>query len=191
MFWLLILLAYLLGSVSFAIIVSRLAQRPDPRTSGSGNPGATNMLRVAGRRLAIVTLLGDLAKGLVPVLLAADQGLPPEQQAWVGLAAVAGHLFPVFFHFNGGKGVATAAGVLLGLDLHSAAIAIGSWLLAFGLWRTSSLAALVALACSLPPIAWEQPAALLPCLLLAGLVLWRHRGNLRDLRAGRERHFRG
>jgi len=189
MFWLLAILAYLLGSLSFAILLSRLAGGPDPRVSGSGNPGATNMLRVAGKRLAILTLLGDLLKGLLPVLVAHWLGLGLQQQAWVGLAAVVGHLYPAYFRLRGGKGVATAAGMLLGLYPPAALLALGAWLLTFTLTRTSSLAALVATPLTLPLLAWQQPAALLPMSVLTGLITWRHRGNLRDLLAGRERHF--
>lgn len=189
MFWLLAILAYLLGSLSFAILLSRLAGGPDPRVSGSGNPGATNMLRVAGKRLAILTLLGDLLKGLLPVLVAHWLGLGLQQQAWVGLAAVVGHLYPAYFRLRGGKGVATAAGMLLGLSPPAALLALGAWLLTFALTRTSSLAALIATPLTLPLLAWQQPAALLPMSVLTGLITWRHRGNLRDLLAGRERHF--
>jgi len=189
MFWLLALLAYLLGSLSFAILLSRLAGGPDPRASGSGNPGATNMLRVAGKRLAILTLLGDLLKGLLPVLAAYLLGFELQQQAWIGLAAVIGHLYPLYFRFQGGKGVATAAGMLLGLYAPAALLAIGVWVLTFLMTRTSSLAALIATPMALPLLAWQQPAALLPVCALTGLIVWRHRGNLRDLMAGRERHF--
>ncbi|QLF94218.1 glycerol-3-phosphate 1-O-acyltransferase PlsY [Pseudomonas sp. ABC1] len=189
MFWLLALLAYLLGSLSFAILLSRKAGMPDPRALGSGNPGATNMLRVAGKRLAIWTLLGDLFKGLLPVLLAARLDFSLQQQAWIGLAAVFGHLYPLYFHFRGGKGVATSAGALLGLYPPAALLAIIAWLLTLRLTRTSSLAALTALPVCLPLLAWQQPEALLPMSLLACLVVWRHRSNLHDLLAGRERHF--
>lgn len=189
MFWLLALLAYLLGSLSFAIVLSRFAGGPDPRASGSGNPGATNMLRVAGKKLAILTLLGDLSKGLLPVVVANLAGLSLQQQAWVGLAAVAGHLYPVYFHFRGGKGVATSAGMLLGLYPPAALLALTTWALVFYLTRTSSLASLIATPLTLPLLAWQQPAALLPMCVLAGLIVWRHRRNLRDLLGGRERHF--
>ncbi len=189
MFWLLATLAYLLGSLSFAILLSRLAGGPDPRASGSGNPGATNMLRVAGKRLAILTLLGDLCKGLLPVLAANLLGLDVQQQTWIGLAAVIGHLYPVYFRFQGGKGVATAAGMLLGLYPPAALLALATWALTFALTRTSSLASLIATPLTLPLLAWQQPAALLPMCALTGLIVWRHRGNLRDLFAGRERHF--
>ena len=189
MFWLLALLAYLLGSLSFAILLSRLSGGPDPRASGSGNPGATNMLRVAGKKLAVLTLLGDLLKGLLPVLVAYLLGLGVQQQAWIGLAAVIGHLYPVYFRFQGGKGVATAAGMLLGLYPPAAPLALASWALTFYLTRTSSLASLITTPLTLPLLAWQQPAALLPMCVLTGLIVWRHRGNLRDLMAGRERHF--
>ena len=189
MFWLLAILAYLLGSLSFAILLSRLTGNPDPRMSGSGNAGATNMLRVAGRKLAILTLLGDLFKGLLPVLIASIAELSLQEQAWIGVSAVIGHLFPVYFRFRGGKGVATAAGMLLGLYPPAALLAVCAWLLTFSLTRTSSLAALIATPLTLPLLAWQEPAALLPMSALTGLIAWRHRGNLRDLFAGRERHF--
>jgi len=189
MFWLLTLLAYLIGSLSFAILLSRLAGMPDPRAGGSGNPGATNMLRLAGKRLAICTLFGDLLKGLLPVLLAASLEMSIQQQAWIGLAAVCGHLYPLYFRFRGGKGVATAAGTLLALYPPAALLALAAWLVVFRLTRTSSLAALIALPLCLPLLAWQQPDALLPMGLLATLIVWRHRSNVRDLFAGRERHF--
>ena len=184
-----VLAAYLIGSLSFAVIVSRGMGLEDPRHYGSGNPGATNMLRVAGKKLAVLTLLGDLLKGLLPVLVAYLLGLGVQQQAWIGLAAVIGHLYPVYFRFQGGKGVATAAGMLLGLYPPAALLALASWALTFYLTRTSSLASLIATPLTLPLLAWQQPAALLPMCVLTGLIVWRHRGNLRDLMAGRERHF--
>jgi glycerol-3-phosphate acyltransferase PlsY len=189
MFWLLAILAYLLGSLSFAILLSRLAGGPDPRASGSGNPGATNMLRVAGKKLAVMTLIGDLLKGLLPILIAKLFGLSLHQQAWIGLAAVVGHLYPLYFRFRGGKGVATAAGMLLGLYPPAALLALAAWALVFLLTRISSLASLIATPLTLPLLAWQQPAALLPACVLTGLIVWRHRSNLRDLFAGRERRF--
>ncbi len=189
MFWLLAILAYLLGSLSFAILLSRLTGNPDPRMSGSGNAGATNMLRLAGKKLAILTLLGDLFKGLLPVLIAGVAGLSLQDQAWTGACAVIGHLFPLSFRFRGGKGVATAAGMVLGLYPPPAPLGVCAWLLTFYLTRTSSLAALIATPLTLPLLAWQEPAALLPMSMLTALIVWRHRGNLRDLFAGRERHF--
>ena len=189
MLWQLVLLAYLTGSLSFAILLSRLAGAPDPRVSGSGNPGATNMLRLAGKGLAISTLFGDLLKGYLPILLAAALGLTIEEQAWIGLAAVLGHLYPLYFRFRGGKGVATTAGALLGLHPPTAALALFIWMVVFKVKRTSSLAALAALPLCLPLLAWQQPEALMPMTVLAALIVWRHRNNLRDLSAGKERHF--
>ena len=190
MFEFLLLCAYLLGSLSFAILLSRYYGNSDPRVQGSGNPGATNMLRVAGKRLAILTLLGDLSKGLVPILLASNLGLSQQQQAWIGLAAVIGHLYPIYFNFHGGKGVATTAGMLLGLYPPAALLALAVWLLTFSLSRISSLAALASVALCLPLLAWQQPHALLPVSVLSILLVWRHRSNLKDLLAGTERHFK-
>ena len=189
MVWLLAVLAYLLGSLSFAVLLSRLFGSTDPRASGSGNPGATNMLRLAGKKAAILTLLGDLAKGLLPVLVGRLFDVGAMQEAWIGLAAVLGHLYPLYFNFRGGKGVATAAGVLLALYPPAALLAVVAWLVTFKLSRTSSLASLVATPLTLPLLAWQMPAVLFPMTLLTGLIVWRHRGNLRDLLAGRERHF--
>lgn len=189
MFWFLAALAYLLGSISFAILLSSMTGKPDPRAWGSGNPGATNMLRIAGKRMGILTLSGDLLKGLLPVLLASLLGLSLQQQAWIGIAAVIGHLYPIYYRFHGGKGVATSAGMLLGLYPPAALLALSTWLLTFALTRTSSLAALTATPLTLPLLAWQRPAALLPVCVLTALIVWRHRNNLRDLFDGRERHF--
>ena len=189
MFWPLVIFAYLLGSLSFAILLSYLFATADPRALGSGNPGATNMLRVAGKKLALLTLLGDLLKGLLPVFLATLCGLSTQQQAWIGLAAVVGHMYPLYFRFQGGKGVATSAGMLLGLYPPAALLAIASWALAFILTRTSSLASLISTPLILPLLAWQEPQVLLPMSVLTAFVVWRHRRNLRDLLEGSERHF--
>lgn len=189
MFELLLLCTYFIGSFSFAIVLSRYYGNSDPRAQGSGNPGATNMLRVAGKRLAILTLLGDLSKGLLPVLAAKVLGLDTQQQAWIGLTAVIGHLYPIYFNFRGGKGVASTAGMLLGLYPPAALLSLAIWLLTFFLTRISSLAALASLPLCLPLLAWQLPQALLPMSVLSLLLVWRHRGNLKDLLAGKERHF--
>ena len=123
------------------------------------------------------------------MLLAQLAGLGLQEQAWIGLCAVIGHLFPLYFCFKGGKGVATAAGMLMGLYFPAALLAIAAWLLTFYLTRTSSLAALIATPLTLPLLAWREPEALLPITVLTVLIVWRHRSNLRDLFAGRERHF--
>ena len=188
-----VIAAYLIGSLSFAVIVSRVMGLNDPRTYGSGNPGATNVLRSGSKAAAAVTLVLDALKGLVPVVLVKAFGEPfglgDSTVALAGLAAFLGHLYPVFFGFKGGKGVATAAGMLLGLYPPAALLALAAWALTFLLTRTSSLASLIATPLTLPLLAWQQPEALLPMCVLTGLIVWRHRGNLRDLFAGRERHF--
>ena len=189
MFWPLVIFAYLLGSLSFAILLSQLFATADPRAQGSGNPGASNMLRVAGKKVALLTLLGDRAKRLLPLLLGGLSRLDVQQQAWIGLAAVIGHLYPLYFNFRGGKGVATAAGMLLVLYPPAALLALSGWTLTFVLTRTSSLASLISTPLILPLLAWQKPEALLPMSALTALIVWRHRSNLRDLLDGRERHF--
>lgn len=189
MFWFVLVSAYLLGSLSFAIVLSRRAGLHDPREGGSGNPGASNMLRLAGKKLALLTLAGDLGKGLLAVLLGKALGYSLQLQAWIGLACVIGHLYPLFFRFRGGKGVATAAGMLLGLYPPAALLALSLWALTFKFSRTSSLASLTATSLTLPILAWQQPAVLLPMGVLTLLIAWRHRRNLSDLYAGKERHF--
>ena len=184
----LVILAYLLGSVSTGIIACRLAGLPDPRTQGSGNPGATNVLRAGSKKVAIITLLGDLLKGLVPVLLAKALGLDGLALAAVALAAFLGHLLPLYHQFKGGKGVATALGVLLGLSWMVGLLTLLTWLLAAGLSRISSVGALVAATAA--PIyvavmigdAWVTGMS----CVLALLIYWRHRGNLRRILAGEE-----
>lgn len=181
--------AYLLGSVSFAIVLSHRHDSTDPRLQGSGNPGATNMLRLHGKRLALLTLLGDLGKGLFPIICASWLDLPLQLQAWVGFFAVLGHLYPVYHRFRGGKGVSTTAGMLLALYPPAALLALSVWLLAFYLSRTSSLASLSALPLTLPLLAWQQPQIMLPVSLLALLLFWRHRKNLKQLLLGTEYKF--
>ena len=180
----LLLAAYCLGSISFAVVVSKLMRLPDPRSYGSKNPGATNVLRTGSKVAAVLTLLGDAAKGGVAVWLASYF---TDQLAAVGLAAFLGHLYPLFHRFQGGKGVATAAGVLLALDWRIGVGTIVTWLLIAFFLRYSSLAALVA--ALFAPLAtafllgWQS--AILVGVMSAFLV-WRHRGNISRLLAGTE-----
>ncbi|MEI8385942.1 MAG: glycerol-3-phosphate 1-O-acyltransferase PlsY, partial [Nitrosomonadaceae bacterium] len=145
-----ILLAYLLGSISFALVSSWIFNLPDPRTYGSGNPGATNVLRSGKKAAAVLTLLGDAGKGGLAIILAqhfaVTWNLGDETIAAVALAVLLGHIFPVFLRFEGGKGVATAVGILLGLNLAMGLLAILTWILVAVIWRISSLAALIAAA---------------------------------------------
>jgi len=185
---LLIIAAYLVGSISSAIIISRLKGLEDPRKVGSGNPGATNVLRSGDKSAAAMTLLGDIFKGLLPVLLAKWLGLAPQWVALVGLAAFLGHLYPVYYQFKGGKGVATAAGVLLGVSPLSVLIMIIVWLTVAWRTRYSSLAALIA-ALTSPLFIYQITGIIaytLMAVVIAGFLLWRHRANIQRLRDGTE-----
>jgi glycerol-3-phosphate acyltransferase PlsY len=179
-----VLAAYLIGSISFAVVVSRVMRLPDPRSYGSKNPGATNVLRTGSRPAAVLTLFGDAAKGGVAVLLA--QPFTTEL-ALVGLAAFVGHLYPVFHRFQGGKGVATAAGVLLALDWRVGVGTIVTWVVIAFCFRYSSLAALLAALfapfATLLVMGW--PSAVVVGVMSAFLV-WRHRANIARLIAGTE-----
>ncbi|MGH8708227.1 MAG: glycerol-3-phosphate 1-O-acyltransferase PlsY [Burkholderiales bacterium] len=178
--------AYLIGSVSFAIVLSRLAGMPDPRSYGSGNPGATNVLRSGRKAIAALTLLGDGGKGWLAVWLASL--LVPAGVAYAALAVFLGHLFPLWHRFRGGKGVATAAGALLGLDWRIALGTIATWAIIVGFFRYSSLAALAAAAFAAAFTAlFYGPGAQAACVLaIAALLVWRHKQNIRRLLAGEE-----
>lgn len=183
-----VVLGYLAGSLSTAIIVCRLMNLPDPRREGSRNPGATNVLRFGGKKAAAFTLAGDLLKGLLPVLLARWAGIDETGLALTALAAFLGHLYPVFFSFVGGKGVATAFGVILGLSWPVALAALAIWLFMAFVVRISSLSALTAAALT-PLLAWWFKLPVVyqgVMLLMVGLLIWRHRSNIRNLLAGAE-----
>lgn len=185
---LLILAAYLLGSVSTAIIACRLMGLPDPRQVGSGNPGATNVLREGGKKAAIITLLGDMLKGLLPVLAGHALGVSDTVLAGIGLAAFVGHLYPVYFGFKGGKGVATALGVMLGFHWAVGLAVLGTWLAMAFLSRISSLSALVTALLG-PAYTWlitGSGALTVAAGVMTLLVFWRHRSNIRNLLDGTE-----
>ena len=193
---LLIPLAYLIGSISFAVVVSKCMRLPDPHTYGSGNPGATNVLRTGNKLAAVLTLIGDALKGYFAVMLArvmlGDQSLTSTMGSWVlcgvVLAVFLGHLFPVFHGFKGGKGVATACGILFGVNVILGAATLATWIIVATFMRYSSLAALAA--AIFGPIYFVflfgfQPmgiALLIVCLLL----IWRHRSNICNLMNGTE-----
>ncbi|HUJ00899.1 MAG TPA: glycerol-3-phosphate 1-O-acyltransferase PlsY [Usitatibacter sp.] len=182
------LAGYLAGSIPFALVVSRALRLPDPRTYGSGNIGATNVLRSGSRRAALFTLLGDAAKGWAAVLVASALGLAVPFLALVGFAAFLGHLFPVWLRFHGGKGVATAAGVLIAFDWRLGVAAIGIWLAVAAATRYSSLGALLA-AVAAPAAAWWMFGAdprFYAVLGMAVLLVLRHRGNIVKLARGEE-----
>lgn len=186
------LLSYLIGSVSFAIVSSRLFKLPDPRTFGSKNPGATNVLRTGKKAAAALTLLGDAAKGWLAVFLAlrfaSDFGLDDAAIAVCVLAVFLGHVYPVFFAFQGGKGVATALGILLALNAWLGLALFATWLAATLIWRISSLSALIAALCA-PLYAWfllPSKTVVAGVLVLSVLLVWRHQSNILNLLAGRE-----
>ena len=188
--------AYLIGSLSFAVIVSRALNLPDPHSYGSGNPGATNVLRSGSKKAAALTLLGDTLKGVVAVLLAksfAPQlGITATGIALVAIAVFLGHLFPLFFGFKGGKGVATASGVLWALDWRVGLGLTLIWALVFAASRVSSLAALIGSAMA-PVLAWYflgVSPAFYAALAMAALLIWRHRENIARLASGKEGSFK-
>jgi glycerol-3-phosphate acyltransferase PlsY len=187
--YLLIVLAYLLGSISAAIITCKLMGLPDPRTVGSNNPGATNVLRHGGKKAAAITLLGDGLKGLIPVLIGKALGLNETWLIVIGIAAFLGHLYPVFYQFKGGKGVATAIGVFLGVNLWGGLAFVATWLIMAKGFKISSLAALIATALS-PMYFWVLSNGngwlTLGVLLIAVLIFWRHESNIRNLLSGKE-----
>ena len=184
----LVILAYLAGSLASAVIVCKALGLGDPREQGSGNPGATNVLRLYGRDAALLTLCGDLLKGLLPVLLMRYLQAPDLFVAAAGLAAFGGHLYPVFFGFRGGKGVATLIGVLFGYNWLLGAAFVGTWLVIALLCRYSSLAA-IASALSAPLYCWllgAAPGYITALCLMSAVLVWRHRSNVKKLLDGTE-----
>jgi glycerol-3-phosphate acyltransferase PlsY len=184
--------AYLIGSISFAVVMSRVFGLSDPRTYGSKNPGATNVLRSGNKKAAIATLIGDAAKGWFAVWLAErlqeQYGITTAGLALVAIAVFLGHLYPVFFRFKGGKGVATALGVLIGIDIWLGLATAVTWLVIAYAFRYSSFAALVS-AIFAPfyyGLLFGMDAMLFAVLAMSALLLWRHRANIANLMAGKE-----
>ena len=180
--------AYLLGSISSAIITCKLMGLQDPRTTGSRNPGATNVLRLGGKKAAFLTLLGDMLKGLIPVLIASQFGVDNLTLALVGFFAFAGHIFPLYYGFKGGKGVATYFGVILGINWLVGLIALIIWLAVALLLKISSLSALVSMFLT-PFVLWhfthsvELTAAV---IVMSMIAFWRHTSNILALVSGKE-----
>lgn len=186
--YLFVLAAYLMGSVSSAIVISRVLSLQDPRKVGSGNPGATNVLRYSGKKAALITLAGDILKGALPVLAARVYGVEPMILAGVMLAAFLGHLFPVFHGFRGGKGVATAFGALTALNGWIGVALSAIWLLTALIFRYSSLAGLVGALAAPLLVGCLQGGTffIASAWVMTVLLVWRHRGNVRNLLAGTE-----
>jgi glycerol-3-phosphate acyltransferase PlsY len=184
----LLLLAYLLGSISSAIVLSKIMGFKDPRSEGSNNPGATNVLRIAGKKAAFLTLVGDCLKGFIPVLVAAALFDDPVIAALSAFAAFAGHCFPIFFAFRGGKGVATAIAATVAFNWMVGAIVIAIWLLFARVFKISSLAAIISF-CALPAlIYWQVPDLEVSAIFAAIsiILIWRHRANIQRLLSGNE-----
>jgi len=182
------ILAYLMGSISSAVLIARIFDMPDPRTVGSGNPGATNILRQGNKVAAAVTLLGDIIKGIVPVVITRLISGDPMILALTAAATFLGHLYPVFFQFKGGKGVATALGVYFGLSPLMGLALVFTWLATAATFRYSSLAAILTAVIS-PLYAWYfLPGApfLILTVFVALMLVWRHLGNIKRLFSGRE-----
>ena len=190
---LIILFAYLVGSISSGIIVSQIFNLPDPRTIGSKNPGATNVMRSGNKKAAIFTLLGDLLKAILVLTLAEYLGFNDLIIVCVALAVLIGHIYPIFYKFQGGKGVATAIGILIALNFKLALIVASIWLLVFGIWRYSSLAAIVA-AISAPIIAIfilrDQSLYCIAFSFITIIILFKHQANIRKLLSGTELKFK-
>ncbi|HEY5602349.1 MAG TPA: glycerol-3-phosphate 1-O-acyltransferase PlsY [Gammaproteobacteria bacterium] len=191
-FFILVASAYLLGSLSTAIIVCKLMGLPDPRTTGSQNPGATNVLRIGGKTAAAITLAGDALKGFLPVLIGYAFQQSPANLGIIGFAAFLGHLYPVFFSFRGGKGVATAFGVILAISWPVGLAVLATWLIMAKLFKISSLSALTA--AGLAPVYFWFFEANLPLLIIAiamsAMLIYRHRSNIRNLIKGTENTIR-
>lgn len=185
--------AYLLGSVSFGIVISKLFGLADPRTVGSGNPGATNVLRSGKKSAAFLTLLGDAFKGWLPVWMALQSNMLMWVVSGVGIAVFLGHLYPIYFRFKGGKGVATAFGVMLAISPLLGLAALVTWVIVFAFSRYASLASIVAaLFVPLHSYYYLRPYQdfFLMLLVLSALLIWRHRGNIKKLLNGTEDGFK-
>ncbi len=189
MVYLLVLVAYFIGSISTAIITCKLMKLPDPRSGGSKNPGATNVLRLGGKKAAAITLAGDLLKGLLPVLLTKGLGYSLEIQILVGFAAFIGHLYPLYYRFQGGKGVATAIGVYYGIDIIGGVLVTLIWLFIAKVLKISSLSALIATL--LAPLIFYILTGNLAVTIGIGcitiLIYWKHRSNIQRLLDGTEK----
>lgn len=181
-----IIFAYLCGSISSAILVCRIAGLPDPREQGSGNPGATNVLRIGGRLAALAVLLFDIIKGMLPVWLAYLLKLPPLYLGLTAIAACLGHIYPVFFHFRGGKGVATAFGAIAPISWDLTGLMTGTWLLTVLLSGYSSLGAIISALIAPFYVWWFKPQFTFPVAMLSCLILMRHHDNIQRLWRGQE-----
>ena len=188
----LVLMAYFVGSLSFGIIISHIFKLSDPRTAGSRNPGATNVMRVGNKFAALLTLLGDMLKATIVIIIAHNIGVSETHLVIISIAVLLGHIFPIYYKFKGGKGVATALGILLGINWLLALTVFFVWLCVFMIWRYSSLAAIVA-TLSAPIISYFiefSIETLWLTIIIAILIVYRHKGNIKNLLNGTEPGFR-
>jgi glycerol-3-phosphate acyltransferase PlsY len=186
--YILIVGGYLFGSISSAIVVCKLMGLPDPRTQGSNNPGATNVLRFGGKKAAAITLFGDTIKGVIPILVARLLEADNNTLIYVGFAAFIGHLYPLFFGFRGGKGVATAFGMFVALNWQVGLAIIATWLVMAKVFKISSLSALTA-AVMAPVYVWwltDEPRWVYVTVVITLMLIWRHRSNIQNLIKGTE-----
>ncbi|KDM92457.1 glycerol-3-phosphate 1-O-acyltransferase PlsY [Photobacterium galatheae] len=183
---LIIIAAYLLGSISSAVLICRLFRLPDPRDSGSGNPGATNVLRLGGRGAAALVLVCDILKGMLPVWLSYFLGINPFLLGIIGIAACLGHIYPIFFHFRGGKGVATALGALAPIGWDLSGMLIITWVIVAVVGGYSSLASMITALLAPMFTWWVKPQYTMPVAMLSCLIILRHHENIRRLLDGKE-----
>ncbi|MDA9557451.1 glycerol-3-phosphate 1-O-acyltransferase PlsY [Vibrio sp.] len=187
---LMIIFAYFLGSISSAILLCRLAGLPDPRTTGSTNPGATNVLRLGNKTLASIVLILDMLKGAIPVWGAYFLDITPFYLGLIAISACLGHIYPIFFHFQGGKGVATALGAMAPIGLDLTALIMATWAVVALIFRYSSLASITAVLAAPLYTWWIKPEYTLPVAMLSCLILYRHNDNLQRLLKGQEPKFK-
>lgn len=173
-----IIIGYLLGSINTGILVSKFMKLPDPRSGGSGNPGANNMLRIAGKNAALITLVGDALKGFIAVIIARIIGVQGFMLGLVAIAAMIGHIYPLYFKFKGGKGVATAIGGILAINFLVGLIAVIAWIIVLVVFRYASLASIVAIICAPLFAAFVHSGYYVALLIMAAIVIWRHWDNI-------------
>ncbi|MGQ4275458.1 glycerol-3-phosphate 1-O-acyltransferase PlsY [Pseudidiomarina sp. E22-M8] len=185
-----IVVAYLFGSLSSAVIICKLFGLPDPRVTGSKNPGATNVYRLGGKVPAILTLSFDVLKGMIPVWVSYFLGITPLFLGMIAVAACLGHIFPLYFQFRGGKAVATALGTMFPVAWEMALLLIATWLLVFRIGKVSSLAAIITVTLAPFYAYWIKPQYTVPTIMISILIIWRHQANISRLRHGSEQRIR-
>lgn len=185
-----VVVAYLFGSLSSAVIICKLFGLPDPRVTGSNNPGATNVYRLGGKVPALLTLSFDVLKGMIPVWVSYFLGISPLFLGIIAVAACLGHIFPLYFQFRGGKAVATALGTMFPVAWEMALLLIATWLLVFRIGKVSSLAAIITVTLAPFYAYWIKPQYTVPTIMISILIIWRHQANISRLRDGSEQRIK-